>query len=109
MDLKCKKLNCVHNKEFSCNAKGIKVKHNLTCATYKKNENLTEEQQQNVSRTMFEVAPEMHPYRHNKKVNICCDAKNCVFNDYGNCKSNGVTVCRSEHKAYCATAIKECK
>ena len=107
MDLKCKKLDCVYNKEFSCSARGIQIKHNLSCDTFEKNENLTEKQKQNVSRTMFEIAPELHPYRHAKKVDIYCDAKNCVFNDCGNCKSNGITVSRSAYKAYCATAIKE--
>ena len=58
MDLKCKKLDCVHNNKFSCEAKGIDIRHNLNCATYEKNNDLTEEQRQNVSRTMFEIAPE---------------------------------------------------
>lgn len=107
MDLKCKKLDCVYNKEFSCCAKGINVKSSLACATFSKNENLTKEQKQNVSRTMFEVAPSMHPYRHAKKVDIYCEAGNCVFNDGGNCKSNGITVSRSAVKAYCSTAIKK--
>ena len=70
MDLKCKKLDCVYNKEFSCSARGIQIKHNLSCDTFEKNENLTEKQKQNVSRTMFEIAPELHPYRHAKKVDI---------------------------------------
>ena len=107
MDLKCKKLDCEYNKEFSCQARGILIRQNLNCDTFKHNDNLTEEQQQNVSRTMFEVAPELHPYRHNKKVNIMCDATKCLFNDNGNCKSNGITVSRSKTKAYCSTAIRE--
>ncbi len=109
MDLKCKKLDCVYNDKFSCSAKGITVKHNLNCATYEKNKNLTPEQQQNVSRTMFEIAPEYHAFRHNKDVNIKCEAKQCLFNGCGNCCSNGITVQRSNYKAYCATAIKENK
>ncbi len=107
MDLKCKKLDCVYNKEFACVANGILIKQNLDCSTYEKNHNLTSEQQQNVSRTMFEIAPEFHPYRHNKKVNISCEAKNCLFNCGGSCKSNGITVSRSDDNAYCSTAIKE--
>ena len=109
MDLKCKKLDCVFNDKFSCSAKGITVKHNLNCATYSKNENLSKEQQQNVSKTMFEVAPEYHAFRHNKNVDIKCEAKNCIFNEKGNCSSNGITIQRSEYKAYCSTAIKDKK
>ena len=70
MDLKCKKLDCVYNKEFGCVAKGIMVKHNLTCATYEKNKDLPSEQKQNVSKTMFEIAPQYHPFRHNKNIDI---------------------------------------
>lgn len=107
MDLKCKKLDCIYNEEFGCRAKGITVKHNLTCATYHKNNNLTPEQKQNVSKTMFEVAPEYHAFRHNKKIDIKCEAKQCLFNNCGDCCSNGITVQRSNYKAYCSTAIKE--
>ena len=92
MDLKCKKLDCVYNNKFSCCAKGINIKHNLSCATYEKNNNLSPEQKQNVSRTMFEVAPEYHPFRHNKDVNIRCEAKQCLFNKNCDCCSNGITV-----------------
>ena len=58
MDLKCKKLDCVYNDKFSCKAKGINVKHNLNCSTYEKNNNLTEEQKQNVSKTTKALQPE---------------------------------------------------
>lgn len=107
MDLKCKKLDCVYNDKFSCKAKGINVKHNLNCSTYEKNNNLTEEQKQNVSKTMFEVAPEYHAFRHNKDVKISCEAKNCLFNKCGDCCSNGITIQRGNQKAYCSTAIKD--
>lgn len=107
MDLKCKKLDCVFNDKFSCCAKGINIKHNLNCATYQKNDRLTAQQQQNVSRTMFEVAPEYHPFRHNKNIDIKCDAKQCLFNCKGDCCSNGITIQRGNYKAYCSTAIKE--
>ena len=107
MDLYFKKLDCVYNKEFGCVAKGIMVKHNLTCATYEKNENLPTEQKQNVSKTMFEIAPQYHPFRHNKNIDIKCEAKQCLFNKNGDCISNGITIQRSDFKAYCSTAIKE--
>lgn len=107
MDLKCKKLDCVHNNKFSCESKGIDIRHNLNCATYEKNNDLTEEQRQNVSRTMFEIAPEYHAFRHNQDVDINCDARYCLFNEDGNCCSNGITVQRNSNKAYCSTAIRE--
>lgn len=105
MDLKCKKLDCVYNDKFGCKAKGIDVNHNLDCNTYEKNYNLSEDQKQNVSKTMFEIAPEYHAFRHNKDINICCDARHCLFNDEGDCCSNGITIQRSGSGAYCSTAI----
>ena len=52
---------------------------------------------------MFEVAPDLHPYRHNKKIDINCSAK-CLFNDGGKCKANGISV-SNKHTAICITAI----
>ena len=108
MDLKCKKLDCVYNDKFSCKARGIDIGHNLDCNTFEQNQNLTSEQKQNVSKTMFEIAPEYHSFRHNKDVNICCSATNCLFNEDGGCCSNGITVQRSDDCAYCSTAIHKC-
>ncbi len=109
MDLKCKKLDCLFNDKFSCKAKGIDVGHNLNCNTYEKNDDLDEGQKQNVSKTMFEIAPQYHAFRHNKNVNIRCDARHCLFNLDGDCCSNGITIQRSKENAYCSTAIHETK
>lgn len=107
MDLKCKKLDCVFNNKYNCEARGITIKHNLNCGTFQKNHRLTEEQQQDVSKTMFEVAPEFHAFRHNQNVNIKCRANRCVFNEDGNCISNGITLQQTDKKAYCATSLVE--
>jgi hypothetical protein len=104
MDLKCRKTNCKFNDRYSCQAKGILVKDNLVCNTYNKRENLPEKQRQDVSRDMFEVAPDIHPFRHNKEVDIRCKA-NCLFNDNGNCKANGITVQNTKTSAICMTNI----
>ena len=107
MDLKCKKLDCKHNNTFSCECKAIKVNSNCECSTYEKNDNLDEKQKQDVSKTMFEVAPDIHPYRHKKDVDIKCTAKNCLFNCDCNCHANGISVNPCSEKPTCVTNIKK--
>lgn len=104
MDLKCKKLDCVNNNKYSCSAKGINIKKNQNCQMFEKAEHLKECQKQDVSKTMFEVAPDMHPFRHNKKLNITCEA-NCLFNKDGICHANGISILKDKGSAFCATHI----
>lgn len=105
MDLKCKKMNCKFNDGCACMSKGIKVAHNCECATYKKAENIDEKQRQDISRDMFEVAPEIHPFRHNRDISIECSAE-CLFNRDGICRSNGISVMNGKHAGVCITNIE---
>lgn len=102
MDLKCRKLNCKFNKRYACEAEGIKVTKDYRCSTYDRAEEINEKQQQDVSKTMFEAAPELHPYRHNLDVNIRCDA-HCLFNQKTDCVANGICVNVCEDEATCIT------
>ena len=77
MDLKCKKLNCEYNDKYSC-----------------------------MKKAMFETAPDFHPYRHKKKVDIECDAE-CLFNRNHECHANGISVCSCTNCALCTTFIKD--
>ena len=104
MDLKCKKLNCKYNNCFACMSKNIKVGTNCECVTFEKADRLDEKQKQDVGATMFETAPDIHPYRHNKLVGIKCDA-NCLFNKNNDCCANGICVCEDKSHATCATYI----
>lgn len=106
MDLKCKELRCIHNKDYACMAKSISVDYKANCKTYKIDENKKESDIQDASKNMFEVAPDVHPYRHNKDVNIRCKCK-CLFNEKGDCKANGITVSGKKNCAYCLTVIEK--
>ncbi len=106
MDLKCKKLNCKYNKAYACTAKDINVAESLECEMFDKAQQLSEEQLQDVSKTMFTTKPKIHPYRHHKKVTITCNAK-CLFNDGGKCVSNGITVGNNVATAKCYTFAKK--
>lgn len=107
MDLKCRKLDCSHNDRYSCTLKGIKISPKTKCVSYDKSDNLSDAQMQDVSRDMFEKKPNIHPYRHNKTVNIECKAK-CLFNRDGKCYSNGITVQNTAlNEADCITFINE--
>lgn len=106
MDLKCKKLNCKYNDKYACMSKKIEVSHNLECATFEKAEHLDEGQLQDISKTMFEVAPDIHPFRHIKDVSVECKAQ-CLFNNNGVCKSNGITVASiGSPRGICITNIE---
>ena len=107
MDLKCRNLDCENNNCYSCTRKGITVNNHSYCKDYKKSEKLNKEQQQNVPETMFKKEPIIHPYRHNKTVNIECGAE-CLFNHDGKCYANGIAVQNLEPKnAKCITYMKK--
>lgn len=105
MDLKCKKMNCKYNDRCACMSKGITVNVRCECATFEKVENLGEEQHQDISRDMFEVAPDIHPFRHNRSMSIECNA-DCLFNKEGLCKSNGISVMNGKRSGVCITNIE---
>ncbi len=105
MDLKCKKLNCKYNNACACMSKGIRIERNCECGTFEKNTNLSEEQHQDISRDMFEVAPEIHPFRHNRSMSIECGAE-CLFNKDGLCKANGISVMNGKMSGVCITNIE---
>ncbi len=107
MDLKCRQLNCKYNDKFCCTRKGILISKQNICSDYEKYEELPADQKQDVSKTMFEKEPKIHPYRHNKKVKIDCKSP-CLFNEGGTCKANGICVeeCPST-TAVCITHMPE--
>lgn len=104
MDLKCKKMNCKHNKECACMSKAIKIQRSCECGTFELDKNRGKEQRQDISKNMFEVAPDIHPFRHNKDVSITCSAE-CLFNKDGVCKSNGISVMNGKNSGVCITNI----
>lgn len=101
MDLKCRKLNCKYNNNYSCESKAIAVTKSYQCSTYEKTKD-TNKQLQDVSKTMFEAAPELHPYRHNLDVDIKCLA-HCLFNNSKDCVANGICVNVCDENATCIT------
>ena len=105
MDLKCKKMNCKYNDGCACMSKDIKVSRRCECETFIKADNIDEKQRQDISRDMFEVAPDLHPFRHNKDVNIECSA-DCLFTKEGFCKSNGISVMNGRNSGVCITNIE---
>lgn len=106
MDLKCKKLNCVYNDKYSCMKKEIKVSRTCECDSFEAAKELKKGQRQDASKTMFEAAPDFHPYRHSKNINIECDA-DCLYNQDKKCHANGISVCSCTNCALCTTFIKD--
>ena len=106
MDLKCKKLNCKNNDRYSCMRDNISVTSGAECSSFEKADELRDCQKQNVSKTMFETAPDYHPYRHKRDVGIECGA-DCLFNYENKCRANGISVCDCSKIALCTTFIKK--
>ncbi len=102
MDLKCRQLKCKFNNCYSCESESIKVTKNYQCSTFDEAKKIDEKQKQDVSKTMFEAAPELHPYRHNLDVNIKCNA-HCLYNNKTDCVANGICINECEKDATCIT------
>lgn len=106
MDLRCNKTNCKHNKNYSCMAKEVHIAKNTDCRTYDRDFTKTPNNLPDVSRDMFEVAPEIASYKHDNKMNVKCNAK-CLFNKDGRCNANGITVLEKKNDGVCGTFIEE--
>ena len=106
MDIRCNKTDCKHNHKYSCKAKEIHIAKNTDCRTFDKSFEKTKSNLQDVSRDMFEVAPEIAKFSHNDKLCVDCYA-NCLFNKIGKCNANGITVLETDKKGICGTFIEE--
>ena len=106
MDLRCNKTNCKHNQKYSCTAKEVHIAKNTDCQTYDRDFDKNVKNLQDVSRDMFEISPEISEYSHNDKLCVDCKA-NCLFNNMGKCKANGITILENNKKGFCGTFIEE--
>ena len=88
MNISCRKTKCKYNNNYVCTSKNIFIQKNLNCAYYQPTK---KSDLQDVSKTMFELAPEIAPYKHNKKTNIMCEAR-CIFNKHNKCVCNGILI-----------------
>ena len=98
-------MTCKYNDGCACMSKGIIVSKRCECSTFERAENLDKKQRQDISRDMFEVAPELHPFRHNREMRIECKSE-CLFNKDGICKSNGISVMNGKNSGVCITNIE---
>lgn len=106
MDIRCNKTDCKYNNKYACRAKEIHVAKNTDCRTYEKDFKKNKSNLQDVSRDMFEVAPEIGNFSHNDKLCVDCNAE-CLFNKMGKCNANGITVVEDQKKVFCGTFIEE--
>ncbi len=105
MDLKCKKTVCAYNKNFACLKDSIRIAKNCECASFVKSKNIDEKNICDASKHMFESAPEVHPYRHSRDLEIRCNA-DCLFNLQHNCNANGICVDAIKNEPVCNTFLK---
>ena len=100
MDIKCRKTSCVHNDRYNCMAKEVSITSQSSCATYERGR-----EQDDVSRDMFEAAPEYANAMHIRDKKLKCDCKSCLFNKDCKCDANGITIIDDHEKGACATFI----
>lgn len=119
MYIRCRKTTCEFNNNHTCMAKEISIGENICCSSYKLAEELSgtpnnkqgKEKSQKVgdntknlsdkevsklkkddySKKMFKKEQKNAPFRNRKTINIDCKA-NCLFNNNGVCRANGITV-----------------
>jgi len=91
MDIKCRRTTCCFNKGHTCCAVKVDITSKAVCCTYQKN-NEVEEDDVDLSKHMFESAPEYANSRNIKNVCLLCNARCCLFNQEGKCRANGITV-----------------
>lgn len=119
MDIRCRKTTCEFNNNHTCIAKEISIGKNICCSSYRLAEELSgtpnskqgksnnkkvmdntknlpdkevsKLKKEDYSKKMFEKEQKNAPFRNRKTINIDCSA-NCLFNNNGVCRANGITV-----------------
>ena len=89
-NVKCKRSNCIHNKNLNCTAKEIYVKKDTECNTFKPSNEAEVGEIEKVGQP---------PIR--KDIKVDCNAK-CIFNTSNICIANGITV-QTSKKENCPT------
>lgn len=100
MDIVCRKSTCEYNDRLKCTRKHLSVNKNALCSDMDIDQT---KNPPNISKDMFEVAPDIAPFCHCKCVDIRCNSKDCLLNSDGVCKANGILVNDIDKKAECCT------
>ncbi len=102
MDVVCRKYSCTYNDKAKCTRKNLHVNDTADCHDLDiDNGKIVED----VSRDMFEHEPDIAPYHHCKNINIECATTDCIFNESGECFSNGIFVGSERVKAPCNSFV----
>lgn len=106
MDIKCRRTSCEFNRGHTCCAAKVDVSTLAMCHTFEKDWTKSPEEL-DLSRHMFEAAPEYDNGRRAKNVVLKCKAQTCLFNKDCHCQANGITVIDDHEHSRCATYIKD--
>lgn len=104
MDIKCRKTTCTFNKGHTCCSCKVDITKNAVCKTFEKEEQ-KDDDNFDLSKKMFEVAPSYSNSRHIKNLLLECDAQKCLFNKNGKCRANGITVLDQNDQTQCGTFL----
>ncbi len=89
MDVICRKYSCTYNDRAKCSRKNLNVGKNADCIDMSIDDSKIVE---DVSNDMFRHEPDVAPYHHCRNMNILCNSYDCIFNEKGECYSNGIFV-----------------
>ncbi len=106
MDIKCRRTSCEFNRGHTCNAARVDISTMAMCHTFERDITKPTEEL-DLSRHMFESAPEYANSRHIKNVALKCKAQGCLFNKECKCRANGITVIDDHEHSRCATYIED--
>ena len=76
MDIKCRKTSCVHNDRYNCMAKQVNISKGSECSTYERGSEMDD-----VTRDMFESAPEYGNSRHIRDKDLKCECESCLLKE----------------------------
>ncbi len=102
MDVVCRKYSCQFNDRAKCSRQNLKVNNHADCADLDVDKNKIV---QDVSRDMFMHEPDIAPYHHCRTMNIMCEEKECIFNNSGECFSNGIFMGSEQDNAPCNSFV----
>ena len=101
MDIRCRKTGCRFNAGQTCKAKYVEISSHTVCNSFVRGGD-----DKDFARLMFETAPEFANSRHIRTVNLHCGKTHCLFNSFGKCSANGITVLNDKQAPRCGTFIE---
>lgn len=107
MDIKCRRTICQFNEGHTCCSPKVDISGKAVCKVFEAKE--VSEETVDFSKNLFQQTPDYKNSRHIKNLLLECKAKECLFNQEGKCRANGITVVDQDNESKCATFLCDLK